>query len=86
MQLMNCKISLILTWSKNCFLIAGTALNKEPIFVITDTKFYVPLVISSTEDNLKLLKQLESGFKRAINWNKYQSKLTESGDDTVRKI
>ena len=86
MQLMNCKISLILTWSKNCFLIAGTALNKESIFVITDKKFYVPLVISSTEDNLKLLKQLESGFKRVINWNKYQSKLTESGDDTVRKI
>ena len=23
---------------------------------------------------MKLLKQLESGFKRTINWNKYQSK------------
>ena len=31
----------------------------------------------STEDNIKLLKQLESGLKRAINWNKYKSKLTE---------
>ena len=68
------------------FFNAGTALNKEPIFIITGTKLYVPLVISSTEGNLKLLKQLEQGFKRAINWNKYQSKLTESGDDTVRKI
>ena len=26
---------------------------------------------------MKLLKQLESGFKRTINWNEYQSKLTE---------
>ena len=25
-----------------------------------------------TQDNAKLLKQLRSGFKRTINWNKYQ--------------
>ena len=31
----------------------------------------------STEGNVKLLKQLESGFKRTINWNKYQSKPTD---------
>ena len=30
-------------------------------FAITDTKFHVP-VVTLTEDNLKLLKQLESGF------------------------
>ena len=28
----------------------------------------------STQDNAKLLQQLKSGFKRTINWNKYQSK------------
>ena len=28
----------------------------------------------STEDNVKLLKQLESGFKRTINWNKCHPK------------
>ena len=28
----------------------------------------------STQDNTKLLEQLESGFKRAINWNKCLSK------------
>ena len=28
----------------------------------------------STEENAKLLQQLKSGFKRAINWNKYLSK------------
>ena len=26
----------------------------------------------STQDNVKLLKQLEYGFKRTINWNKHQ--------------
>ena len=35
------------------------------------------LKLLSTEDNVKLLKQLESCFKRTINWNKYQSKLTQ---------
>ena len=27
-----------------------------------------------TQDNAQLLQQLKSGFKRIINWNKYQSK------------
>ena len=27
-----------------------------------------------TRDNEKLFQQLKSGFKRTINWNKYQSK------------
>ena len=33
---------------------------------ITDKTFYVPVVTLSTEDNMKLTKQLKSGFKRAI--------------------
>ena len=38
-------------------------------------KLYVPVVTLSTQDNAKLLQQLqlESGFKRTINWNKYES-------------
>ena len=38
-------------------------------------KLYVPIVTLSTQDNTKLLHQLqlESGFKRTINWNKYES-------------
>ena len=43
-------------------------------FEITDTKLYVPLVTLSTQENIKLLQQLKSGFKRVINWNKYLSK------------
>ena len=58
--------------SKDCFLVAGTAANQVPEFKITDTKLYVPVVTLSTQDNVKLLKQLESGFKRTNNCNKYQ--------------
>ena len=50
------------------FLIAGTAANRVPKFKVTDTKPYVPVVTLSTQDNVKLLKQLESGLKRTINW------------------
>ena len=45
---------------------------------ITDTKIYAPVVTLLTQNNVKLLKQLESGFKRTINWNKYQSKKKSS--------
>ena len=75
--LINCEISLMLTWSNNCLLVAGTAVNQEPTFTITDTKLYIPVVNLSTQDNIKLLKQLQSGFEITINWNKYHSKITE---------
>ena len=45
-------------------------------FMITDMKLYVPIVTLSTQDNAKLLQQLKSGFKKTINWNKYQSIVT----------
>ena len=41
---------------------------------ITDKKLYVPVVTLSSEDNVKLMTQLEFGFKRTINWNKYYPK------------
>ena len=37
-------------------------INQEMTFSITDTKSYVPVVILSTQDNAKLIKQLKSGF------------------------
>ena len=43
---------------------------------ITDTKFYVPVVTLSKENDIKLLEQLKSGFKRTIKWNKYRSQMT----------
>ena len=35
-----------------------------------DAKLYVPVVTLSAEDNLKLVKQLNEGFKRPVYWNK----------------
>ena len=40
---------------------------------MTDAYIYVPAVILSAQDNAKLLQQLKTGFKRTLNWNKYQS-------------
>ena len=74
MPLINCEISLQLKWSKNCVLVAGTAANQNPYFKMTETKLYVPVVTLSTQDNIKLLKELESRFERAINCNKYLPK------------
>ena len=76
MPLINCEINLILILSANCVLSEG---NGATTFAITDIKLYVPVVTLSTLDNTKLLQQLKSGFRRTINWNKYQSKIsTES--------
>ena len=58
------------------FSVASTISNQVPTFTTTDTNLHVPFVFLSTQDNVKLLKQLESDFKRTINWNKYQSKKT----------
>ena len=45
-------------------------------FAIADTKLYVPVVKLLIQENAKQLQQLKSGFKRTINWNKYQSKVS----------
>ena len=71
MPLINCEISLNLTWHLKCVISSAVGITK---FKITDTKLFVPIVTLLTEDNLKLLKQLESAFKRTINWNKYHPK------------
>ena len=61
--LINCEISLQLRWSRNCIILAGTTNNQNPTIQIN-------VVTLSTQENIKLLKQLESGFKRTINWKK----------------
>ena len=72
MPLINCEVNLILTWSKDCVISSATGKTK---LAITETKLYVPVVTLSTQDNAKLLEQLKSGFKRTINWNKYESSI-----------
>ena len=70
MSLINCEVSLFLTWSSTCVITNSTGEGRSKI---TDTKLYVPLVTLSTQANAKLLHQLRSGSRRTINWNKYQS-------------
>ena len=72
MPLINCEVNLILTWSKDCVITNSTGEEK---FAITETKLYVLVVTLSTKDNEKLLQQLKSGFKKTINWNKYESSI-----------
>ena len=85
--LINWEIKLILTWSKNCVLAdmtvkaaeGGNAADAAPsgaTLEITDTKLYLPIVILSKENHIKLLEQLKSGFKRTEKWNKYRSQTT----------
>ena len=64
MPLVSFEINFMLTWYYKCVLPKTTA--QETIFKITDTKFYVPIVTSSTQDNAKLLQQLKSGFKEQL--------------------
>ena len=72
MPLINCEVTLELTWSSDCVITNSLGEGK---FHITETKLYVPLVPLSTQNNAKLLQQLKSGFKRTINWNEYESRI-----------
>ena len=74
MPLINCEINLLLTWSASCVIVSTDVGNQNATFAITDTKLYVLVVTSSQQDNPTLLEQLQFGFKRVINWNKYLSK------------
>ena len=56
MPLINCEVSLILTWASTCVVTNCTGAGR---FAITDTKLYVPVVTLSTKDNAKLLQQLK---------------------------
>ena len=82
MPLINCKVSLILIWSRECVItsmekrvVTNTRRDTSPAnarFQITNTKFYVPVVILSTEDDNNFLEELKSVFKRIVKLNKDQ--------------
>ena len=61
--------------SENCVIVA----NNLAAQATTISIIYVPVVTLSTQDNTKLLEKLKSGFKRTINWNKYQAKVSTAG-------
>ena len=74
MFLINCEINVILTWSENCVI---TNLTGVWIIKTNDAKLYDPVITASTQNNAKLLKQINSGLKRMINQNKYQSNVEQ---------
>ena len=80
-----------MTWFRNCVLIDKSTREanydtdpnvyeidnpENATFKITDKKLYVPVVTLPKEDDIKLLEQLKSGFKRTIKWNKYRLQMT----------
>ena len=91
--MINCEISLTLTWDKNCVIsslenrLVTAAQGNNPevrddsptgtTFKITDCKLCVPAVTLSKGDDNKLSSQLKSGFKRVIAWNKYLSQVSD---------
>ena len=83
MPLINCKIKLNLTWKKEYVL--STAAD-DNVFIINDTKLYVPVVTLSKEDNKDFIEQQNKGFQRSIYWNEYKTKeQTENADANAVK-
>ena len=88
MPLISCEVSLELKWNKNCVITsleqrqvdAGPpVVNGSPTGAtlnINDSDLYVPVVILSKDDEIKLLTNLKSGFTREIKWNKYRSQMS----------
>ena len=84
-----CEVFLELKWNKNCVITSSERIQVDagpPIvrdnaptgatLSITDCKLYVPVVTLSKDDEIKLLTNLKSGFKREIIWNKGRSQMT----------
>ena len=87
--LISCEVSLELIWNKNCVI---TSLEERQVdagppvvrddsptgatLAINYCKLYIPVVTLSKHDEIKLLTNLKSGFKREIIWNKYRSQMT----------
>ena len=83
MPLINCKIKLNLTWKKECVLTTDAG---DAVFIINDTKMYVPVVTLSKEDNKDFIEQQNKGFQRSIYWNEYKTKeRNKIADDNVFK-
>ena len=80
MPLISCEVSIELKWNKNCVItslqerLIGANRDDAPTGAtlnIDDCKLYMPATSLSKDDEIKLLTNLKSGFKREIKWNKY---------------
>ena len=97
--LINCEITLILSWYKECVLVgraergppaaAANRINSpaDAKFEITNCKLYVSVVTLSAENDNKLLEQVKSGFRITIKWNKYMSQMSnQNKNDTLNYL
>ena len=87
--IISCEVFLELKWNKNCVI---TSLETRQVdaglpivrvnaptgatLTIDKCKLYVPVVTLSKDDEIKLLTNLKSGFRREIIWNEYRSQMT----------
>ena len=86
--LISCEVFLELKWNKNCII---TSLEQRQVdagppvvngtttgatLAVNSCKLYVPVVTLSKDDEIKLLTNLKSVFKRDMIWNKYRSQMT----------
>ena len=95
--LISCEASLELKWDKNCIISsleerqvdAGPPVVRDGLptgvtLAINDCKLYIQVVTLSKDDEIKLLTNLKSGFKREIIWNKYRSQMsTEAANSNL---
>ena len=76
-------IILDLTWKKECVLSTD---DGNAVFIINDTKMYVPAVTLSKEDNKDFIEQQNKEFQRSVYWNEYKTKeINENADANVFK-
>ena len=62
--------------TENSVVVATNVAAQITTFSITDTKLSVTVVTLSIQNSAKLFTKLKLGFKRTINWNKYQTKVS----------
>ena len=97
MPLINCGKELIFTFSKNCVLADMTEISSAvPAIVaptglefqIKDAKLCVPVVtLLKKKNDIKILEQIKTGFKRTIKWNKYKSQMTiQNNNDNLNYL
>ena len=72
-----------MTWKKECVLPTD---DGNAVFIISDTKLYVPVVTLSKEDNKDFVERQKKVFQKSIYWNEYKTKeINEDADANVFK-
>ena len=89
MPLINCEVSLALTWSEKYVLtskatrdatddplVLGINNLRNATFKIKNTKLHVPVITLTTENDNKLLELLKTELLKTIKWNKYRCEMS----------